>query len=137
MARLSLHLRSAVVALDTATRIDRLASQMRRGACCSPADRSNRRWSGHELMRNRGATPGREAILWFLRRGALRAFHERKGRRRAGLRQRDGRNERSISNGSTGPVFACDIAADLPNHRGKRDVTSRFGEVHRKSMSDT
>jgi hypothetical protein len=62
MARLTSHLRSAAVAWDTAMRIVRLASQMRRGACFSPADRSDRRRSSHELMRDRGATPGREAI---------------------------------------------------------------------------
>jgi hypothetical protein len=37
MARLTSHLWSAAFALETAMRIVRLASQMRRGACCGPA----------------------------------------------------------------------------------------------------
>ncbi len=80
MARLTSQLRSAAVALDMAMRIVRLASQMRRGACFSPADRLDRRRSSHELLRDRGATPGREAIFRFLRRGALPAFHDHKYR---------------------------------------------------------
>ena len=44
------------------------ASQMRRGARRGPGDRSDRRRSSHEAMLERGATPGREAIVRFPRR---------------------------------------------------------------------
>jgi hypothetical protein len=52
MARLTLHLWSAAVALRTAMRTVRLGSQMRRGAWRSHADRSDRRRSPHETKYN-------------------------------------------------------------------------------------
>jgi hypothetical protein len=52
MARLSLHLWSTAVALHTAMRTVRLASQIKHGAWGSPADRSDRRRSPHETKYN-------------------------------------------------------------------------------------